>query len=89
MSSKLQAVQVFNPSPPFDVAQDRLSSPASRRCRKSKNSVGVMLSAAKHLAASDTYENEILRLCLRMTLRHGLVAEEEGGGWNQWNNKLS
>jgi len=39
-----------------------LVSPASRLRRKSKNSMGVMLSAAKHPAVSVTYEDEILRL---------------------------
>ena len=34
--------------------------------------VVVMLSGAKHLAFSATYEDEILRLRLRMTLRHSL-----------------
>jgi hypothetical protein len=35
-----------------------------------------MLSGAKHLAFSNGYEDEILRLRLRMTLRHGLKAGE-------------
>ena len=37
-----------------------------------------MLSGAKHLAFSATYEDEILRLRLRMTLRHSLFREREG-----------
>jgi hypothetical protein len=48
-----------------------------------------MLSRAKHLAFSGCYEDEILRLRLRMTLRHSLDAreDEEGGlnGLNCWN----
>lgn len=39
-----------------------------------------MLSNAKHLAFSSGYEVEILRLRLRMTLRHSLLAGDEGGG---------
>jgi hypothetical protein len=33
-----------------------------RLCRNKKNPTGVMLSAAKHLAFSAIYEDEILRL---------------------------
>ncbi len=36
--------------------------------------IDVMLSKAKHLAFSACYNVEILRLCLRMTLRHSLSA---------------
>jgi hypothetical protein len=34
-----------------------------------------MLSKAKHLSFSGGYEDEILRLRLRMTLRHSLLGE--------------
>jgi hypothetical protein len=38
-----------------------------------------MLSGAKHLAFSRWYEDEILRLRLRMTLRHSLDVEKSDG----------
>ncbi len=45
-----------------------------------------MQSKAKHLVFSTSYEDEIPRLRLGMTLRHSLVAGEEAGGrWNDWN----
>ena len=46
--------------------------PRKRLCRNAIKPVVVMLSGAKHLAFSATYEDEILRLRLRMTLRHSL-----------------
>jgi len=41
-----------------------------------ENPIDVMLSGAKHLAFSGCCEGEILRLRLRMTLRHSRYAEE-------------
>jgi hypothetical protein len=38
----------------------------------------MLMSGAKHLAFSRCYEDEILRLRLRMTLRHSLFAGEGG-----------
>jgi len=38
-----------------------------------------MLSKAKHLAFSSYYEDEILRLRLRMTLRHSLSEQKRAG----------
>jgi hypothetical protein len=43
--------------------------------RNSRNLIGVMLSKAKHLAFSAGYEVEILRLRLRMTLRHSFFVK--------------
>jgi hypothetical protein len=40
--------------------------------------MNVMLSEAKHLVFSSCYEDEILRLPLRMTFRHSLFTE---GNW--------
>ncbi|GEM_PF-3300798 len=58
----------WRPEPP------PLSSPAPRRlCRNIRNLIIVMLSKAKHLAFSGRYKVEILRLRLRMTLRHSLA----------------
>jgi len=54
-----------------------LSSPATRLCRNPRNLINVMLSKAKHLAFSRCYEVEILRLRLRMTMRHSLDAGED------------
>jgi len=56
-----------------------LSSPALRLCRDANDHIDVMLSNAKHLAFSASNEDEILRLRLRMTLRHSIVAEEDEG----------
>ena len=39
----------------------------------------VMPSTAKHLASSSCYEDEILRLRLRMTLRHSLSEQKRAG----------
>jgi hypothetical protein len=41
------------------------------------NLIDVMLSKAKHLALSGYYKVEILRLRLRMTLRHSLSGTGE------------
>jgi hypothetical protein len=41
-----------------------------RLCHNTPNLIDVMLSKAKHLAFSGCYKVEILRLRLRMTLRH-------------------
>ncbi len=45
--------------------------------------ISVMLSAAKHLAVSVSYADEILRLSPRMTLRHSLDAGMKEGDLNQ------
>src|SRR5918996_1618902 len=50
------------------------------RAKNPRNLIDVMLSKAKHLAFSGRYKVEILRLRLRMTLRHSLAGEERGGG---------
>jgi hypothetical protein len=42
-----------------------------------RNVIHVMLSRAKHLACSGCYKVEILRLCLRMTLRHAVSRERK------------
>ena len=42
-----------------------------------RNVIHVMLSRAKHRAFSGCYKVEILRLCLRMTLRHAVSRERK------------
>jgi len=42
-----------------------------------RNVIHVMLSRAKHRAFFGCYKVEILRLCLRMTLRHAVSKVEE------------
>src|SRR5262245_42347758 len=54
--------------------------PPSRLCRSTPNLTDVMLSKATHLALSSCHKAEILRLRLRMTLRHSLVAGERREG---------
>ncbi len=44
----------------------------SRLCANEQIPCNVMLGGAKHLAFSCSDEDEILRLCLRMTIRCGL-----------------
>jgi hypothetical protein len=55
----------------------RLALPRARLCHNMPNLIDVMLSKAKHLALSGYYKVEILRLRLRMTLRHSLSGTEE------------
>jgi hypothetical protein len=43
-------------------------------------SAKLRINSAKHLAFSRWFEDEILRLPLRMTLRHGLCMGEDVGG---------
>jgi hypothetical protein len=59
------ARELINVTPTFVLPRQRL-------CRNPRNLIDVMLSKAKHLAFSGGYEVEILRLRLRMTLRHSL-----------------
>jgi hypothetical protein len=56
--------------------------PLSQTVSQSAQLLDVMLSKAKHLAFAGYYEDEILRLRLRMTLRHSLVRGEESGRGN-------
>ena len=61
--------------------------PSLRLCRNPRKRADVMLSpsaklrinSAKHLVFSRCYEDEILRLRLRMTLQHSLSREGKKG----------
>jgi hypothetical protein len=52
----------------------RFAPSLSRLCRNPRDLMDVMLSATKHLKFSSCYEAEILRLRLRVTLRHSLLS---------------
>jgi len=60
----------------FQVPSPSMGEVSRQRPRRnSRNLIDVMLSEAKHLAFSRCYEDEILRLRLRMTLRHSLLVQ--------------
>jgi hypothetical protein len=62
--------------PPFDRAQDMLSSPATRLCRNCQTCTHVILSASEESLFSDAYEERSFGYVLRMTLRPGLPEGE-------------
>ena len=68
----------------FILESVRFASPKThsplRLCRNPRKRADVMLSGAKHLAFSRCDEDEILRLRLRMTLRHSIL-DGGGQGW--------
>jgi hypothetical protein len=73
----VQVIQTSNSVPPQREA-----------CRNPRHLIDVMPSRAKHLAFSGGCEVEILRLRLRMTLRHSLRRrgnEERLNGLNDLN----
>jgi hypothetical protein len=49
---------------------------SKRLCRNTRNHLDVMLSASEASVFPTPYEKQILRLWLRMTLRHSLEGEE-------------